>query len=169
MPHHSLPLSGKRSITRSGGPAGWAWLLVAAALCAAGPVAAVVYKWTDASGRVVYSDQPPPTNIKAETLNTPVPPANPNAMKELAQKDAELRQRQTQRAESDKKADQARADAELRHTQCVQVRGQIGQLSATQEIIYRVNEKGERIVLDEAARRKEIERLEAWLRDNCAG
>jgi hypothetical protein len=91
--------------------------------------------------RVVHSDQPPPTNIKAETLNTPMPPANPNAMKELAQKDAELRQRQTQRAESDKKADQARADAELRRTQCVQVQGHIGQLSATQEIVYRVNER----------------------------
>jgi hypothetical protein len=141
---------------------------VAAAVLATAPVAAAVYKWTDASGRVVYSDQPPPGNAKVETLNAPPPPANPNAAKELAEKNAELRQRQSQRAEGEKKADQARTDTQLRGTQCVQVRSQIGQLSASQVILYRANEKGERVAMDDATRRKEIEQLEVWLRENCA-
>jgi hypothetical protein len=72
---------------------------VAAVLWIAGPATAAVYKWTDANGRVIYSDQPPPANVKVETLNAPPPPANPNAMKELAQKDAELRQRQQRAGE----------------------------------------------------------------------
>ncbi len=170
MPHGTMDSSRKHSITPIRWSLGQAWPLVAVAVAvlAAAPVAAAVYKWTDASGRVVYSDQPPPGNAKVETLNAPPPPSNPNAAKELAEKNAELRQRQSQRAESEKKADQARTDAQTRRTQCVQVQGHIGQLSATQEIVYRVNEKGERIAMDDATRRKEIEQLELWLRENCA-
>ena len=29
---------------------------------------AALYKWIDANGRVVYSDQPPPGNVKAEIV-----------------------------------------------------------------------------------------------------
>ena len=134
----------------------------------AGPATAAVYKWTDANGRVIYSDQPPPANVKVETLSAPPPPANPNAMKELAQKDAELRQRQAQRVEGEKKAEQARVDAELRRAQCAQARSNIGLLAASQELIYRANEKGERVLMDDMARRREREQLEAWLRDNCS-
>lgn len=142
--------------------------LAATALCAAGSAHAALYKWTDANGRVVYSDQPPPPNVKSETLAAP-PPGNPNALKELLQKDAESRQRQAQRLEAEKKAEQAGADAQTRRTQCTQVQGQIGQLSASQELVYRYNEKGERVMLDDAARRAEREKLEAWVRDNCRG
>ncbi|MCC6869698.1 MAG: DUF4124 domain-containing protein, partial [Burkholderiales bacterium] len=42
-------------------------LLAAGALALAGTSAAALYKWTDASGRVVYSDQPPTGNVKVET------------------------------------------------------------------------------------------------------
>jgi hypothetical protein len=142
--------------------------VVAVVLWIAGPANAAVYKWTDANGRVVYSDQPPPANVKVESLAAPPPPANPNAVKELAQKDAELRQRQAQRVEGEKKAEQARTDAELRRAQCVQARSNIGLLAASQELIYRANEKGERVLMDDVARRREREQLEAWLRDNCS-
>ena len=157
-------------LAKFGRRVGWSRpALMALALAIAGDVSAgaTVYKWTDASGRVVYSDQPPPANVKSATLEAPPPSANPNAAKEFAQKNAELRQRQAQRDQSEQKAEQARADAELRRTQCTHVRGQLTQLAATQEVLYRVNEKGERIVLDEAARRAERERMEAWARDNC--
>lgn len=171
MPHQSLHSSRKHSTALRAPRVGRRWPLVAATalLWISGPATAAVYKWTDANGRVVYSDQPPPVHVKSETLSPPPPPANPNALKELVQKDAELRKRQAQRTEGDKKAEQVRADAELRRTQCAQVRGHIGQLSASQEIVYRVNEKGERTAMDDAARRKERDQLEAWLRDNCAG
>src|SRR4029453_18753239 len=67
------------------------------------------YKWTDANGRVVYSDQPPLGDVKIETLQGPPPPANPNAVKEMAVKDLELKKRQTDAVEKDKKADPQRA------------------------------------------------------------
>jgi hypothetical protein len=142
-------------------------VLGAAAFGAATVAGATLYKWTDANGRVVYSDQPPPPNVKSTTVTAP-PPGDPNALKELLQKDAEARQRKAQRAEAETKAAQADANAQTRREQCVQVRGQIGQLSASQELAYRYNDKGERVVLDDAARRASRERMQAWVRENCA-
>ena len=73
----------RRAVSRAG-------FVVAALLLIAAPVLATTYKWTDANGRVIYSDQPPTGNFKVEALDAPPPPANPNAVKELANKDAEL-------------------------------------------------------------------------------
>jgi glutaredoxin len=45
------------------------------ALMVATPALADVYRWTDAQGRVHYSDQPPPRNIKQlKRINTPAAP-----------------------------------------------------------------------------------------------
>jgi hypothetical protein len=68
-------------------------ICVLALALVAGPATAALYKWTDASGRVVYSDQPPTGNVKVETLQGP-PPANPSAVKDLANKELEFKQRQ---------------------------------------------------------------------------
>src|SRR5512132_1850846 len=96
-------------------------------LAAAGAASAALYKWTDANGRVVYSDQPPPVsaNVKAELLSAPPPSANPHAVKEMANKDAELKKRQLDRAEEAKKADKSRADADRKAESCTRLRGQI--------------------------------------------
>mgnify|MGYP003694715613 CR=1 FL=1 len=71
-------------------------------------------RWTDANGRVIYSDQPPPGNVKVESINAPPPPANPNAVKDLANKEVELQKKKQVRAEDDTKANKARVDANLR-------------------------------------------------------
>lgn len=144
-------------------------LLLAAALGAlAAPCIAVTYKWTDANGRVVYSDQPPTGNYKVEALAAPPPPANPNAARELATKEAEIQQRKLQRVEEEAKAAKARQDAEIKREQCVKARGQLALLRSDQNLVYRTNEKGERMLMDAAARRQERDQLEVWVRDNCA-
>ena len=75
----------------------------------ASPLAcAALYKWVDANGRVVYSDQPP-LNTKSELVGAAAPAANPDALKELANKEAELKKRQADRVEDAKKSDKARA------------------------------------------------------------
>lgn len=131
------------------------------------PAAAALYKWTDANGRVVYSDQPPNADVKVETVNGPPPPANPNAVKELAQKDAELKKRQSEKIEAAAKADKDRATKDKRMEECARVAAGIRQLSWGQVVIYRTNEKGEQVPMDDAARQKERARLEAWQKENC--
>ena len=43
------------------------------------------------------------------------------------------------------------------------------QLGEGNMVLYRINEKGERVAMDDAARRAERERLGKWLRENCPG
>ena len=150
--------------------ASWAGLCVAALLIAAPPAAATTYKWTDASGRVVYSDQRPAGNFKVEEINAPPPPANPNAVQELANREAEMKKQKLLRAEEEGKAAKARVEANLNREQCDRIRGQIITLAqSSQLVIYTTDARGERTAMDDAARVRERQRLEAWVRENCKG
>ena len=145
-----------------------AGLFAAALLLAVAPAAATTYKWTDANGRVSYSDQPPAGNFKVEEINAPPPPANPNAVKDLANKDAELRKQKMLRADEEAKATKARVEANLNREQCDKVRGQIITLGqSSQLIIYTTDAQGQRTAMDDAAKVRERQRLDAWVRDNC--
>ena len=136
-------------------------------LSASGMVAAATYKWTDAQGRTVYSDQPPPSaNVKSEQLRPPPPPANPNAAKELAEREAEYKKKQAEAAQAAAKAEKVRADDAKRAEACAQAKGQLVQLSQSQVLIYRYNDKGEREVMDDAALARERARINAYLKDN---
>jgi hypothetical protein len=137
-------------------------------MVAAGPASAVLYKWVDANGRVSYSDQPPPTNVKAEIVGGAPPPAAPDAVRVMANQEAELKKRQTQRAEDQKKAEKARADATSQQQACAEAKGQI-RIYESDQPITRINEKGEPVYIDEALRAKERERLQAQIRERCAG
>jgi hypothetical protein len=144
--------------------------LAALVLCVlSGAAAAAMYKWTDANGRVVYSDQPPPAGVKVEPVNVTPPPANPNAVRDMAIQETELRKRQGERAQSDEKNAQSRADADKRVAACARAKTQAADLGANQVLISRINDKGERVILDEAARQKERETLERWIKSNCPG
>lgn len=128
---------------------------------------AQVYKWRDANGKTIYSDVPPPGNVKQELIigNKPVAPAAaPSALpavgagapaaasdpkKAAADKDAEARKRQVE-AEAAKKKDEAKqAELEQRQQNCLKAKTNLqnykigGRLS-------RANEKGEREYLSDA-------------------
>jgi hypothetical protein len=127
---------------------------------------AALYKWTDAQGRIVYSDQPPQANVKSEQLRGAPPPANPNAAKELAQREADFKKRQADAAEAAAKSGKERANAAQNAEACAQARGEMKQLTESPLAIYRYNDKGEREVMDDDARGRERAKLNAWMRDN---
>jgi hypothetical protein len=138
---------------------------------AATPALAAMYKWVDANGRVIYSDQPPTNgNYKVESISAPPPPANPNAVRELASKEAELQQKKVTKADEEAKAAKARVDANMKRDQCARARGQILAMQSDQNqnvVMYRANEKGEQVYMDDAARRTAREQTEVWVRENC--
>ena len=144
------------------------WVVAAALALVAAPALATTYKWTDANGRVTYSDQPPPGNVKVESIAAPPPPANPNAVKELASKEAELQQKKLLRADDEAKATKARLEADKKREQCDSVRGQMIMLQSDQIPLYRSNDKGQQVFMDDAARRREQEQLGTWVRENCS-
>lgn len=152
---------------RGAGVVRCAVLGLAAALVAM-PAAGALYKWVDANGRTVYSDQPPAGDVKAEIVGGAPPPANPDAVKDMANREAEFRKRQAERASDTKKSDKARADAQALATFCANARAQVAGLRASQVVMYRMNDKGERVAMDDASRQAEAERLEAMIKQrNC--
>jgi hypothetical protein len=145
--------------------AGFATIAAIATLVAAPPASAALYKWVDANGRVVYSDQPPMGNVKSEVVGGASVPANPDAVKEMAGKEAEFRKRQLDRVDDAKKAEKGRLEAQRLAAFCQQARAQVAGLGRMDMVMFRVNEKGERVAMDEAARRTEVERLEQMMRE----
>ena len=138
------------------------------ALAVAVPASAALYKWVDASGRVVYSDLPPTGDVKYETVSGAAPPAaGSNAIKDMAARDAEFRKRQAEAAAKDKQAEDKRLETAKLNEQCERARLQIKQLSADQIPYARLNEKGEMVYLDDTQRRKEREETERWIATNC--
>lgn len=144
-----------------------ALVALALAMAVASPVAtAALYKWVDANGRTVYSDQPPLGNIKTEVVGAAAPASNPDAVKEMANKDAELKKRQSDKLEEAKKSEKARAEAQKLASLCTQA--QASGLRRADTAMYRLNEKGERVVMDEATRKAETERLDQFVKQrNC--
>jgi hypothetical protein len=143
---------------------------LAVALCAlslaAAPVSAALYKWTDENGRAVYGDTPP-AGVKAEKVNAPTAPANPNAVRDMAATDAQIKARQRARAEEDAKAEKAQADAKAKLERCAAIRGNIQTMRSTAQV-YKFNEKGEKVYLEAPDREKSIADSEAQLRSlNC--
>jgi len=143
-----------------------AFALALVAIGYAAAASAALYKWTDAQGRVVYSDQPPNADVKTEQLRGAPPPANPNAAKELAQRDADFKKRKADAEAADAKVAREQATSEQRKESCAQARGNLKQLAESQLALYRYNEKGEREIMDDDARARERAKLNAFIRDN---
>ena len=83
-----------------------ALIAAAAALCAL-PASAALYKWVDASGRTVYSDQPP-ANVDSKQLRiqSAPPAAAPAPAKSALEKAKELDKGRKDASEKAKKAEQ---------------------------------------------------------------
>jgi hypothetical protein len=127
------------------------------------PAAAALYKWNDENGRVVYGDTPPP-GVKAERVNPSVAPADPNAVRDMAAKDAQINKRQQDRAEEETKAEKAQADARARLDRCAQIRGRLQALRGD-VAVYRFNDKGEKVYMPASERDKAVAESEKMLRD----
>ena len=140
--------------------------LAAVALALALPALAATYKWVDANGRVVYSDLPPAGGQKYEVVGTAPPPDNPNAAREMANKDAELRKLQKDRVEEGQKADKSRADAQKRADVCTQARAAVRTYQSDQPLMT-VNEKGERVYLEGGERTRRLAEQQRLVREYC--
>jgi hypothetical protein len=115
---------------------------------------AILYKWTDENGRVAYGDQPPP-GAKPERLNPGIGPADPNALRDMASKDAEIKKRQQQRADEAAKTAKDESDGKRKVDQCVQARGRIKTLR-NEVAVFRYNEKGEKVFYEASDRERAI-------------
>ena len=149
------------------------WLVVA-------PATAQTYKWTDADGKVHYSDQPPPANTKEkvtvkprkQTASAPTAAAAPTEKgapaakaRTYVEQEADFKKRQVEAAEREAAEKKTANEATEKKRNCEQARAQLKNLQAGGRVT-RTNAQGEREYMSDAQIGQEIERskqaVDSW-------
>jgi hypothetical protein len=143
------------------------------ALWLLGATAQAQWQWLDKSGRKVYSDQPPPSDVPVKNIlrqpgKAGAAPAPAVAAPVLDDNDKELLAKK-QKAEAEAQAKvkaEAERQAQIKATNCEKARAN----QALMESGVRVsisNSAGERIILDDAARAAEQRKIRTVIETNC--
>jgi Domain of unknown function (DUF4124) len=143
-------------------------------------VAAEIYKWVDAEGKVHYSNTPPPkanvTKVKVEDPAPPVGGGTPSATADYwKQKDAEFRKRQEEkyRVQNESSDKVAVEDADKRKKTCEFYRKDLDQVLGTRERVTRSADGNDIIVdpksepLNNTQRARVIGELNDAIAKNC--
>jgi hypothetical protein len=165
-------------------------LAVALAIaCGALPLAATAqWQWIDKDGRKVFSDKSPPPDIPAKNIlrqpgmraavveEAPAAPsavpakavANAANAPKVSGKDRELEEKRKQAlaADAEKKKAQEREVLEAQADNCKRARESKATLDSGVRLA-RVNDKGEREILDDTARATETKRLQEIISRDC--
>ena len=154
------------------------------------------WAWKDGNGRLVYSDRPPPSDIKpanvvrqpsTQALANPAPASGPlddsgkpsdaknsdaknpapNAPKTIAEREMEFRKRQQERADSDKKAAEEQTKNATKTAECDRAHGYMKSLEDGVRIT-RTDASGNREFLDDAQRAAEADRTRKIIQSTCS-
>jgi len=146
------------------------------------------WQWVDKDGRRVFSDKAPPPEIPAKSIlkgpagrSLPAPDPEPvaaaaapvarqaaSALKVSGRdKELEERKKQAEAAEAEKKKAQEHQAAAARADNCKHAREAKATLDSGIRL-SRVNDKGEREILDDAQRAGEAQRVQGIIANNCA-
>ena len=154
------------------------------------------WAWKDGNGRVVYSDRPPPSDIKpaqitrqpsTQVLANPAPASGPlddagkptdaknsdaknaapsNAPKTIAEREMEFRKRQQERADSDKKAAEEQTKNATKTAECDRARGYMKSLEDGVRVT-RTDAAGNREFLNDEQRAAETDRTRKIIQSTC--
>jgi type IV secretory pathway VirB10-like protein len=161
--------------------------LLLALFCALPALAMAQWQWIDQDGRKVFSDQPPPPETPAsKILRQPsatkggkslsiVPQAPASAAiaasapaPKLSGKDRALedKRKAAEAAEADKKKEQDEQVAKARAENCTRAKRAKAEYDSGMRVA-RLNDKGEREVLDDAQRAAESKRMAETIAKDC--
>jgi hypothetical protein len=143
-------------------------------LCLSMPASAQLYKWVDSNGKVQYSDKPPPSNIKTEKLREAAPAPSPPPLSETkgdekkdaakagpktaAEQEQAFRKRKLDAAKSQEEQDKKQAQARDKEENCKRAKASLANLELGGRQM-RMDEKGERVFLDDQQIAQEIVRV----------
>ena len=164
------------------------WLLLVLLLALPIVANAEIYKWKDKNGATRYSDTPPPSNIKQEAIGSkkalksptvapavPVAaqkaPAGSDAAKDSppvpgsADEEAALKRQSNAEAEKSNKLEKEKQDL-AKAENCKAAKSNLASYEQGGRV-YKMNEKGERIYLDENAFKAGREKATQEINENC--
>lgn len=128
-----------------------------------------IYKWTDAEGNVHYGDRPSGEPTEQRMQITYNRTSNRTVQRQVqSYRDAAAAREEARgaAAEAEEKAAEERAVAEDRMAKCEQTRTQLKQMLEARRV-YREDENGERVYLDEEQRNQARERAEEQIEEYC--
>jgi len=142
--------------------------LLAGVILAGSAAASEIYKWTDENGTVHYGDRPTGANSEVR-LNISSEPTDPERVQQIVQARADARaereEAESARAATEASPEELRAEAEERAEKCTMYKDRL-QKFVTSRRLYRHDESGERVYLDEqetlAARNRVQEQVEEY-------
>ncbi|MCA1977901.1 MAG: DUF4124 domain-containing protein [Thiobacillus sp.] len=128
---------------------------------------AEVYKWTDAQGKVHYSDQPPTVKvqtIKASSAGQAATTREATEALDAREQDYQKRRKDAEdaRAKAEKEAEQAR----IKRENCERARKNLDALQ-NKPRVYSTNQAGQRVYLDDAGRAAALASSQKSVSENC--
>ena len=167
-------------------------MLAVAGLLIAFPALAGTWQWRDASGRMVYSDLPPPPDVRAsQILRAPGPAAQPSASSSAepapaadprpraaaagapaaprtwVEKEQESRKRAAEREEAEKTQRDQQEQLARTARACQDARAALRTLESGMRMAV-LNARGEREPMDEAERTRRIDSARQEIARSCA-
>ena len=140
------------------------------ALAASGPtLASEIYKWTDAEGNVHYVDRPTgqPTEQRLDITYKRTDGASVQARVDARRENqAALREKRTLQDNEEQTVAEQRAEAEERQKKCENYRAKL-ETMVTSRRLYREDENGERVYLDDAEMQEARQRAEELVAEYC--
>ena len=144
------------------------------------------WKWRDATGKIQYSDRPPPAGTpEKDILSRPagmrkplqIVPFGVKASEPAASAPEDAASAAAAKREADAKAKAAKEgearmkevekrNAEIRAENCTNAKQQLATLESGARIA-RVNDAGERVLMDDASRAAEIKQMKAIIASDC--
>lgn len=137
------------------------------------PASAQLYKWLDPEGRVHYTDQPPPPDAKQDqklnikktqpgTVPAPSSEEKP-ASQSYQERELEFKKRKVEQEQSQAKAtEQEKQEQDL----CRSARQRLATFQEAGRV-YSVDEKGERVYTDDAARQRYLDEAQQDIAKHC--
>ena len=123
-------------------------------------------KWVDSEGKVHYSDEAPPSNVKSKTLTIPASLSGVPAQKSIAEREAERKKELKAKEESTQK-EAKKQEAELaKQKNCAAAKSNLRSLESNVPI-QTYNEQGEKNLMDTAARQQGIEDARKQISLSC--
>jgi len=137
--------------------------LLLAPLCAA----AEMYKWVDEKGVTHYSESPPPDGKGGKVDIKPQGEASHAPPTDWKQKEQDARQQRIQKEQAERQQQgEAQNQAAVRTNRCRESQRQLSIVQMARPL-YQVNEKGEKVYLEDAERQREIDGWKENVRKYC--
>jgi outer membrane protein assembly factor BamA len=123
-------------------------------------------KWVDADGKVHYSDEAPPSNVKSQTVAIPAAASGVPAQKSIAEREAERKKALKTRDEAVQKAAQQQESELAKQKNCAGAKANLSTLESHAPVAT-YNDKGERSIMDDPARQQGIEEANKQISMYC--